>query len=373
MKIIAVILVLSIMIISGCGSTDGDSLPTMKMQELIDSAVQNSGVPGVIVAVETPAGKWIGVSGKSDLSTGEPMLPEMQIRLASITKMFTATLVMKLVEDKMLSLDDSIEKWLPGIIPNGNNITVRMLLNHTSGLFDHESAPEFWDRLLSKPQSDWSHEDVINIVKSHNPLFGPGMSWSYCNAGYYILGMIIEAVTKSTVEEEIQKRFFTPLGMTRTSLSRNGTTTNPYAHGYSWVPTASEIVDTSNWNLSWDWTAGSSVSTAGDMLKWTRALFGGQVVNDETLQNMLTPLPPSTHYGYGIIITDQPGAFSHDGSNPGTATQWIYIPASKHTIFIALNRLDTTLDDESPADVVDAEAVRDEILMGLLDILNGTD
>jgi D-alanyl-D-alanine carboxypeptidase len=372
MKLISAVIVLTLMIVAGCSSNDDDGLPTGKMQALLDSSVSDGGVPGVIVAVDTPSGYWIGAAGKADLLTGEPMRPDMQVRIASVTKMFTATLVMKLVEEERLSLDDSVEKWLPGIVPNGDNITVRMLLNHTCGLFDHEHSSEFWDRLLSEPRSVWSPGDVLNIVKSHDAEFAPGTAWSYCNTGYYILGMIIETVTQSLVEEEMQRHFFTPLGMTRTSLTRDGAMSTPYAHGYSWLQTTGTIVDTSDWNFSWDWTAGAGVTTAEDMLKWTRALFARQVVSPETLQLMTTPVSPSTNYGYGIIITDLPRAFSHDGSNPGTATQWLYLPDSGYTIFIALNRLDTVLNDEDPppADFVDAEALRDQILMGLLDILN---
>jgi D-alanyl-D-alanine carboxypeptidase len=182
--------------------------------------------------------------------------------------------------------------------------------------------------------------------------------------------MIVEAVTNSTVEEQMQMYFFTPLGMTGTSVSRNGAMRPPYAHGYSWLPTTEGIEDTSDWNLSWDWTAGSAVTTAEDILTWIHALFNGQLVRAETLEMMSTPVAPSTFYGYGIIISDAPEAFSHDGSNPGTATQWVYLPASKITIFIALNRLDTWLSDEEPVEqVVDAEDVREEILLGLLDIL----
>jgi len=369
-KIIASILLITLTFMSGCGSNDSGGLPTCEMQALIDRAVSGSGIPGAIVAVETMEGQWIGVSGLSDFTEEEPMRPDMGIRLASVTKTFTSVLIMKLVEDGMIGLDDPVETWLPGILPDGNNITIHMLLNHTSGLFDHERSSEFWDRLLSEPTSVWETEDVLDIVNSHDAEFAPGEAWSYCNSGYYILGMIVEAVTNSTVEEEMETNFFTPLGMTRTSLSRNGAMGFPYAHGYSWIPTTEEIVDTSDWDLSWDWTAGAGVTTAEDILTWTHALFNEQILSDETLQIMLTPIPPSTHYGYGIIISDSPRAFSHDGSNPGTATQWLYLPDSKITIFIALNRLDTWLDDDEPVEeVIDSEEVRDQILIGLMDIL----
>jgi len=145
--------------------------------------------------------------------------------------------------------------------------------------------------------------------------------------------------------------------------------TEPYAHGYFWAE--NELLDTSGWNLSWDWTAGSAVTFISDMLCWTQALLGGEVVSTTTLKQMTTPVPPAVEYGFWLEISDRFKAFfgekviGHNGANPGFYAEWLYFPEPNRAIFVALNRLDIT---EAPV-AVDAGAVIMSILAGVRDIL----
>ncbi len=345
-----------------------------KLQTALDSAVSDEGVPGAVMAVETPKGVWIGAAGKADLSTGRAMTADTQVRIASITKPFTAALILKLVEEGKLHLNDTLEHLLPRAVPYGDQITVAMLLSHTSGIPDHENTPEWSDRLLADPTAPWSSEDVLAIIRNHEAEFEqPGKNYSYCNTGYYLLGMVAEAVTGNTVANEINNRFFQPIGMSRTALTRAGKKTEPYAHDYCWVE--DQLMDSSSWDLSWDWTAGSAVTTAGNMLIWTRAFFGGEVVSTATLEQMITPVPPAAEhgYGFGLAITDSEPLFGerlvhHSGANPGVHAQWLYYPESNRTIFVALNRQDTS---EPPQ--VDVGAVMSSILTDVCDILKETE
>ncbi|MCP4578977.1 MAG: serine hydrolase [Deltaproteobacteria bacterium] len=341
----------------------------VKLQTILNNNVNDEGVPGAVMAVETPEGTWVGAAGKADLTTGQPMTANTQVRIASITKVFTAALIMKLMEEEHLELNDTVDNWLPGALPcYGDQITVRMLLNHTSGIPDHENTQEWHNRLLSDPTTTWTSEDVLDIVRLHKDEFvQPGTAYAYCNTGYYLLGMIAEAATKDTVTNVINRTLFHPLNMRRTALTRDGMKSDPYAHDYVWG--SDELLDTSGWNMSWDWTAGSGVTIASDMLRWTRGFFGGEVVSRATLNQMMTAILPSTDYGFGLDVSAGWAGFfgektiSHSGANAGVYTLWFYFPESNRTIFVALNRMDF-----SDPPVVDSGEIMMKILSGVRDI-----
>lgn len=376
---LAAILLLTVSIafsaMPGCSSSSQEStsgsLPEAKLQALLDKYVGSNGIPGIILALDTPQGRWMGASGQANMATGQAMTPSMQVRIASITKSFTATLVMKLIEEGRLSLDDTVERWLPGAIPAGSRITVRMLLNHTSGLTDHEEVQEFNEANLANPTREWTATEVLTVSNGHGLESEPGEKYKYCNTGYFVLGMIIEKATNDTVENQMREKFFTPLGMSRTNITRDGMMSAPFAHGYAWLPTTSEVIDNSDWNFSWDWTAGSCVTTGSDVLTWSKALFSGRVVNEETLRQMTTPIAPSTTYGFGLASTFNSifgeNMIGHNGANTGTHAVWFYLPDSNRTIFAEMNRLDVPSDSgQSP---VNATKIMGEFMKELKVVL----
>jgi D-alanyl-D-alanine carboxypeptidase len=346
--------------------------------------VSDAGVPGAILAVQTKDGVWIGAAGKAELETNVPMTPDMQVRIAGVTKVFTAALIMRLVEENKIALTDTVEKWLPalppGTVPYSEQITVAMLLNHTSGLSDYEVDPYFIDLMLSDPYYAWPsdstyYDEVIYWIFDSD--FLPGTAFKYCNAGYYLLGKIAEAATGEPLEDAIRTRLFSPQSMSRTALTRSGQKTGSFPRDYCWVDayyyggltSASKLMDTSGWDLSWDWTSGSGVSTAQDMLTWTQAFIGGKVVNAQSLTQMTTPQDPAKTYGFGLELFDSDPWFGekmygHGGENPGVLARWLYYPDSGRTIFIALNRFDSL----SPAQM-DTALVADAILSGVSSIL----
>lgn len=349
-------------------------MPEPEFLDALAGGVAFEGVPGGIMGFSTPFQSWTGAAGAADLATGAPMQPDMQVRLASITKMFTATLVMKLVEEGILSVDDTVEEWLPGAIDRGGEITIHMLLNHTSGLKDHEDLEEFWDRFLAAPTVGWTEAEVLALIRGCGYWCDPGQEWHYSNSGYYLLGMIVERAAQATVEEEIQRRFFGPLGMTRTSLTRSGALTAPFCRSYAFHPATGVLADTTDWNFSWDWTSGSAVSTAADMLTWARALFAGEIVSPETLRRMLTAVPPSVNYGYGLRVRDgmvfPETVVTHSGANPGTSTLWMYMPETGRAFFSAVNRSDLALDADIPPPVLGVAALK-QALTGAAEAANG--
>lgn len=333
----------TLLFVNGCHSSSSSdssssSLPVGQLQAMLDASVSDNGAPGAILAVRVGNSFWVGAAGKSNLATGEQMTPDMQVRLASVTKSLTAIIVMKLVEENILSLQDTIEKWLPGKVNRGNEMTVEMLLCHRAGVYSLTELEDFWSEMLADPLKDWSSNDILAKTNPLTPMFTPGKEFYYTNTGYYLLGMIVEAATGNPLSDEIQKRILAPLSLTRTNLTRHGFMAAPNEHGYTLLPTTAGVVDTANWNLSWDWTAGSGVSTGSDMLNLSDALFSGRILSPATVDLMVTPTEEGG-YGLGIGKTTlfNTMVIGHTGANPGTATLWYYFPYYNTTIFVAVN------------------------------------
>ena len=336
---------------SGCGGgSDGDTLPRAELQAIVNEAVAESPVPGAVLGVRSGSDVWVGAAGEADTATGTPMTPGMQVRLASITKPFTAVLVMSLVQDGILSLDDTVEMYLPGLVPGGNAMTLRMLLNHGAGVADHTASTRFWRDVYAQPARQWSSRDVLSLSAPHTPAFPPGTAYSYSNAGYYLLGMVMEAATGKAVSSLFQERIAGPAGLARTTLTRQGAFAGPLENGYAWVFTTRTVEATRDWNFSWDWTAGAGVSTAADMLRFADRLFKGRILRPETVAMMISPqsFAPGAPYGLGLSVftEDHPlnpfgeTLIGHDGDNPGTSTRWQHLPDHDVTIFAAVNRND---------------------------------
>jgi D-alanyl-D-alanine carboxypeptidase len=318
-------------------AADLQSLPVQEINALLNSAVQQ-GIAGVVLGIGTPEGIWLSSAGKADLDSGEQMSPYDQIRLASITKTFTATLVWYLIERGVLRQTDTINRWLgPGFVPGANLITIGMLLNHTSGLYDHEDD-EWWKIMVANPTRVWTNQEVLKATRKHPLQSKPGTKFAYCNTGYFILGMIVEAATGKKVETLLNQIVFSTLGMSRTSLPRSGKLSPPCTGGYCYLD-GEGLVSTLNWNFSWDWTAGAGVSTAMDMLIWANGLSTGKIVGPETTAKMWTVSPPSK-MGYGFLVTtDSAGnrIVSHSGKNPGTVTNFMFYADSGRALFIGFN------------------------------------
>lgn len=342
---------ISLLLFAGCGdSSNSNGLPASRLQRIIDQEVADGKIPGAILGVQAPIDTWLGAAGTADTATAAPMMPDMQVRLASVTKPFTAVLAMKLVEDGVLSLDDTVEKWLPGEVPDGRKMTLRMLLNHSAGIFDVTGRTSFWEAVYSDPYRAWLNQDILALSTPYTPVFPPGSQYSYSNTGYYVAGMVMESAMGTGVSSLFQEKIAGPAQLTRTTLTRQGALEKPFANGYAWVFTRKVVEATGDWNFSWDWTAGAGVSTAADMLGFADALFKGRILHPQTVALMTSPesFAPGSSYGLGlgVLSGDDPGnpfgvtLIGWSGENPGTATQWYHLPHYDTTIFVAVNRND---------------------------------
>ena len=299
-------------------------LPRGELQRLLEELVA-TGQPGAIGLARHGKETWRGASGLAILDPERPMRPGLRYKVGSVTKTFTATVVLQLVGEHKLRLGDSVERWLPGLVPNGDHITIRQLLQHTSGLFDYAEDPRIAEPYL---QGDlgfvWRPRQLVAVATEHPPLFAPGTSWSYSNTGYVLLGLIIRAATHSSVQQQLTSRIFGPLGLRHTSFP----VTNPHipgahAHGYQLgAGPGGTPLDFTGLSPSWAWATGNMVSTVDDVARFYRALLRGRLLPPRLLRAMQTTVDTGSglQYGLGLASIELPcggTVWGHEGGLPG--------------------------------------------------------
>ena len=253
--------------------------------------------------------------GEANMEWHIPVTPDTRFRLGSITKQFTATLVMQMVEQGQLDLSAPITRYLPEYPkPNGDRITIHQLLNHTSGIPGYTELPEFGNtaRLPQKPA------EFMNIFSHRDLLFEPGSKFSYNNSGYFLLGVILEKVSGKTYEQLLRERIFDPLGMKQSGYDSSRPLLEKRAAGYD--GTLDGYVNTAYLNMGEPYAAGSLYSSVDDLLLWDQALYGEKLLSASSKQKMFTP--GLSNYGYGLVI--HKGAttiIEHGGGINGFNTQ----------------------------------------------------
>lgn len=301
-----------------------------------------AGAPGAMVYGQDRRGRWSVASGTRELGTDRPIRPRDRVRVASNTKMFTAAVVLQLVEDGEVDLDASVEEYLPGLV-RGNGydatlITVRQLLQHTSGMADYVAD------VLADPDANnhpWRPAELVAIGLSHPPLFTPGAGWAYSNTGYIVLGMVVEAVTGNDLGTEITDRLIRPLGLGGTTYPDAGDKRirGPHAHGYFAFP-GQPVMDITELEPSLPGAAGSLVSTGPDLTRFVRALLSGTVLRPDLLREMRTTVPARGYdYGLGIGEISLPcggTAWGHAGNLPGFDT-FTAVTEDGRSVFVVVN------------------------------------
>jgi len=309
-------------------------------------ALVEAGAPGVIVRVDDGTGRPIEIARQASWTRTDHLLEaDDEVREGSNTKTMMATLVLQLVAKGKLALTDPVEKWLPGEVPNGEAITLRMLLNHTSGIFDYTLDPVLVPSILGKDKRRWTSRELLAVGVKHDPLFAPGTGWSYSNTNYAAIGAVLERVTGASLADLVRDRIARPLNLTHTYYAVDGSWRGPYAHGYE--PDADHMppgvpaefrdfagprhdghVDVSGNDPGWGGAAGAVVSTARDWARFYTALMSGKLLPAAQLAQMLTTVPQEPDqpdgpgYGLGIQtgVTPCGTVWSHDGGAPGYLT-----------------------------------------------------
>ena len=307
------------------------------------------GYPGILAKTSESGTTWSYAAGIADLRTKKPMETDFRFRIGSVTKTFTATVVLQLAGENRLNLDDSIEKWLPGVIQgngyDGNRITIRQILNHTSGIAEYSRSKDF---NLMDTKKSYTTEELVKMGISLPPDFAPGKGWFYSNTGYVLLGILIEKVTGNSYEEEIENRIIEPLELSNTFLPGNSSVIPGTKHprGYIQLDGASELKDVTYYNPSMGQSAGEMISTADDLNKFFSYLLGGKLLKEQQLKQMLTTVPTGIKgidgFGLGIYETKLPNGVSiwgHTGGIPGFDTFAGGTYGGRHTLAVSLNSM----------------------------------
>jgi D-alanyl-D-alanine carboxypeptidase len=319
-----------------------------QMQNVLDKGIAKHDVNGVSATVIFPDGKiWNGVSGISHDTV--PMDPNMVFAIGSVTKNFIAALVLSLAEDDVLSLDDPVSKWLPSYAHVDGNITIRQLLNHTSGLYMFWDNQEIWDDLIADRTKYFTPDEVLEYIKE--PDFEAGEGWRYSNTNYLLLAMIINEATGSNLSTELNNRLYRPLGLTDFYLSQEETIpADQQAHVYSdnWdgpIRDVTFLPRTSHESIGY----GSSgiFTTSENLARWSHALFEGRILEEQSMNEMLTfvefkPVANMRAYGLGVQefikkISFGERAIGHGGGNIGTTTYMVYLPDHQVSIVVMIN------------------------------------
>jgi len=297
---------------------------TKQVKALADSSVELKQTPGVIALVRMGDNVRVVTAGVANIERKQPPTAAHRFPIASITKSMVAAVVMQLVQDRELSLDDTVEDWLPGVLRSGQKITVEHLLSHRSGLPEYLADEGFSEAFRSGPLQP---REFVRLIAAQLLEFEPGTASAYSNTNYIVLGLIIEAVTGDTLAANLESRIFQPSGMSASSLGPDPTSPGPMIHGYSRGKdvTRGRIVEHG-------WADGGVVSTVEDVSRFYRALFSGRIVQPDLVKEMTSDLSTIEAFAYGLgIANDRHNAVWHVGTQdvnpatsptPGRLTRW---------------------------------------------------
>ncbi|WP_448332572.1 serine hydrolase domain-containing protein [Streptomyces sp. DSM 41534] len=355
-----------------------------ELRRAVARTLKDAGFIGVTVEVRDGDRRIQARAGEAELYTGRPMPYGAHYRAASVTKSFVATVALQLVAEGRLSLSDPVDKWLPGVVSgNGNDgrrITVRNLLQHTSGIYNYAYSDDTGESAADFDRTRFDHvsaEQVVAGAMKHRPDFPPAPAddpkpdWNYSNPGFVLAGMIIQKVTGNPWPEEIRDRIIRPLGLTGTSEPGDDPRLKaPYAHTYQRFPGSSTWLDTTLRNVSWGGAAGSLISTDRDLDRFFSALLSGRLLPPAQLAEMRRTVPVAEdfevafpHAQYGLGLMRQPlscGGYrwGHGGDLEGATVRTGFTEGGRRSVTISSTG--KTADD---AQVLRAEAA----LQGLTD------
>ncbi|MGG2464763.1 serine hydrolase domain-containing protein [Streptomyces sp. RGM 3693] len=303
------------------------------IQRVLEQAVTQGGLPGILAEVRDGDRQWFGTAGVAGTETGRKRSQQDRFRIGSISKTFVATVVLQLAAEGRLSLDDTAEQWLPGVVHghghDGATVTIRMLLNHTSGIFNYTDDQEALNRYETH-----TPELLAQIAVSHPATFTPGSGWAYSNTNYVLAGMIIERATGRALAEEIAERISHPLGLTGTYLPHGSDPTihGPHSRHYTKLfqtdPDA-PVHDATELDSSMFWAAGGMISTARDLNRFFGALLGGRILPPDQQRDMFTTVPTrdwisNAAYGLGVSSVTLPCGETVWGMGGALFGSWSY-------------------------------------------------
>jgi D-alanyl-D-alanine carboxypeptidase len=332
---------------------DQDTLG-QKLQSKLNEFHAAGKFPGATAGFAFADGTSLGLAvGLSNLESKTPMTPLDLMLQGSVGKTYVAAIALQLVQEKKLELDDKIEKHLGGEkwfrrLPNSGDITIRMLMNHTSGLVRYEFNEQFIKDLTANPDKVWKPEELISYIFDTPAPFAAGRGWDYSDTNYIVLGIIIERITGNTYYQELSRRILVPLQLRETVPSDRRAIPrlaqgyagkdNPFGGADAMLNAGRMVI-----NPQFEWTGGGIASTAADLARWARLLYEGKAFEPSLLSKMLEGVParlgPEAKYGLGVIIrpTRLGISYGHSGFFPGYLTEMMYFPEARVAIAVQIN------------------------------------
>ncbi len=309
---------------------------------------------GATLGVCLADGNCFGLAtGFSDLEKKTPMKPTDIMAAGSVGKTYAAAVALQLVKEGKINLDDRVEKYLGkevwfARLPNAKDITVRQLMNHTSGLVRYEFKDQFTKDLTANPDKVWRPEELVAYLLDEKAPFEAGKGWDYSDTNYIVLGMIIEKVTGKKFYDEAAKRVLKPLKFEKT-YPQDRREIKGLIQGYAGANNpfggTDEMIKDGKFaiNPQFEWTGGGYVSNAEDLARWAKAMYEGRAFDAALLTEMLAGVPAKlgrdTKYGLGVIIRPTPAglAYGHSGFFPGYMTDMMYFPEHKISVAVQVN------------------------------------
>lgn len=332
----------------------GPALPaalTAELQQLLDATVADGYIPGAVLSVEVPGyARWTSSAGLASAPDAIPIELDTPVRLASVSKMFTAVVALQLVEEGVLELDAPVARWLPDLLPDGDRITVRNLLQHTSGLYDYLEDRNLVAQAQRDPSYEWQPAELVAYATEFDG--GAIGRWDYSSTNYVVLGMLIEQATGKSLAQHIRERIFTPLDMPSSVFAPQEAVPARLARGYT------QYTDITDVSMSFGYGTSSVVASIDDLQTFGRALFAGYLLSPASMDAMRQTVSgrgqygmPDLAYGLGLMRTrlpldaaaqaTSPNAdlvYGHIGGYGGFRAALWYAPDSGTSVVLVFNQ-----------------------------------
>ncbi len=333
--------------LTGPAVTSSDGLPLNHIRTQLSRQFETLQTPGAVFGIyrgaETEPALFLPL-GFADEDRSRPILRGDHFRIASVTKLFVGQVILQLVDEGILELDASVSKYLPGVVPNGENITVAMLGYHTSGIPREMANPKLQKALQSEPDRQWKAEEILAYTWSMEPLFPPGEGWMYSNSNTILLGEIIDAVTGKPWYEAVDDRIVRRLGLSHTGYPHGSRVPTPTPRGYRFGQRDNLVRYGDFWFDATDWSgsvwgaSGDMYSTMDDLAKFTRAASRGELVGETGRVALFDWIDIGyEQIEYGFHIARQNGGIGSTGDVPGYSAFAVYLPDRDVTIICLAN------------------------------------
>lgn len=343
LRLSACLAALALVAATACGSPPDtrelDGTTVHRLDDAIADVMAKAGIPGAIVGVWTPRGEYVRATGVANKTDGSAMQVDFFSRIGSVTKTFTVTAILQLVDDGKIGLDDPVSKFVDGV-PDGEHITLRELAGMRSGLFNYSMSEAFERDLQANPRKQFTPRELLAYAFAKPPAFPPGKGFQYSNTNAILLGLVVQKVTGQRLADFVAEHISKPLGLSHTSIPASPAIPDPHAHGYTRATPDAPVVDSTDWDPSWAGAAGDMISTLDDLKIWAPALANGTLLKPETQAQRLkmVPMPPvPDDIGYGLGFFNARGWIGHNGSIPGYQTLMVYSPAEQITVVAMVN------------------------------------